>query len=518
MLFEILSAKHPCYDAETWAKHDALYRGGKCFRAQISKFLKQNTLEPIERYTLRKNESSYRSYVGPIVDFYAAALFASSLVVRAKDDAGEVVDVDDFYSDWKEDCDGNGCDLVDFLHERFVSSLVCESAWWLVEMPDDGGAPAANKADWEARGLGRVTLKALQAECVYDWDCDDKGQQTWVTTHECKDLRDDPHRPRTMRRETWRIYDRRTVETYQIDYNPHEFKPQSGVDIPLVESRAHGFSRVPIVRYEVPVGMWLLDRVADAQVEHFRLSSALGWSIRQTCYAMPVFNIADAAKPPTMGAGYALMLGLEEKAGWMAPPPQAYDVIAKEISAQKDEIYRVTNQMAAGIDNNAAAIGRSGDSKAQDAAATTVCLREYGAKAREAIERTYELVGEARGDEYRWSVEGLDKFDISDASVVIANATQANLLNVPSPTFQKEMLAQVVDALLPNVEQSVKDAIRAELDDGVEEQLAMKEEAKEADHEASMAAIKTGAVPGTMAPKNGAPLLAKGKADAAQVG
>jgi hypothetical protein len=67
--------------------------------------------------------------------------------------------------------------------------------------------------------------------------------------------------------------------------------------------------------------------------------------------------------------------------------------------AQKlvEEIHRVADQMAAGISNNAAAIGRSGDSKEADMMATAVVLAALGDRVRKPILDVLDLVARARG-------------------------------------------------------------------------------------------------------------------------
>lgn len=524
MRVDVLNQKHPTYDVETWAKYDALYRGGPAFRAVIEQFLPKNPEEPIEVYRCRKDEAFYRSYVGPIVDFFGAKLFSSSLVQRPRKKtlAGPVAartagdappNVDPFYADWKENVTATGRDLTDFARERFTSALVKGRSWWVVEKPDDGGDEPKTKQEWEERGLGRPILGALDNDQVYDFEVDEHDRLLWAIVHTIEMRRRSPGDSRGTVRETWKIYDRENVETFFVEYDPKgkcpdEAKSDGG-------AKPHGFSRVPIVRMgfvgskgvrtkicgktvavsgEQLEGLWLVARIADAQVEHFRLSQGLSWNIKRTCYAMPVFKVEDEAKPPTMGAGYYIMIGTKEDYAWAAPPVAHLALMAQEIAAQKDEIYRIANQMAQGVDNNAAAVGRSGQSKQVDQAATEVCLGVYGAVVREPIEETYELLTELRGDDVTWSIEGLDTFNLADAQSTVETAIQATALSVPSPTFRRETFFRVVDAMLPNVSQDTKDAIRREIGDGIESEGDLRSALSEAqgidpDHDLALAGL-----------------------------
>lgn len=504
MLHKLLNAKHEAYDADLWGRYDALYRGGKTFRARIGEFLPQNEFEPSTVYAKRKKAAKYRSYVGPIVDYFAAELFGASLEIRANDrSTKDPVDVDEFYADLKEDVDGAGTDLVGFLDGRFKQSLVKGRAWWRVELPDDDDVPAESRADWGDRGLGDARLVALDAEHVLDWERDEQGQLVWAVVHSCERPRKDPRLGgRDLVRETWRIFDRTHVETFQIEYDPRRHKLGDNDDIPSRGSRPHGFASVPLICLEPPEGLWLLDRAGDAQCEHFEQSAALGWALRRNAYVMPVFKVEDPKRPPAMGTGYYIMIGVKEDVEWGAPPSTPFEVLAAEVKSQKDEIYRVAQQMAAGVENNAAAVGRSGESKAQDASATETCLVAYGAPVREAVEKTFELIAKARGDEIAWDVSGLDKFNLADAATTVANATQAELLNIPSRTFRKKMFGQVVETMLPRLDQTTKDTIHEEIEEGVESEGELRDAIREAGDEAKLEAIETGAmVPGMPAPK-----------------
>ncbi len=504
MKLAILEQRHPSYDDKLWRRYHALYAGGKAFRDIIHEFLLQNDVEPGTTYERRKKEACYRSYVGPIADFYAAALFGSPLVMRPKDNAGEVVQADDFYGELKEDCCGDGTDLVDFLRHRFISSLIRGLSWWLVDLPSDDGVPPASRVEWEDRGLGRAYLSPLDSEQVLDWECDVRGRLLWATVHSIRSLRDDPRGSRTMLRATWNIYDRTSVETFSIDFDPAKQVLSPEMDIPSFGVQAHGFREVPLVRMQCPRGMWLVDRVADAQTEHFRLSSALGWSMRRTCYAQPVFKIKDRLSPPVMGPGYGIFLDVDESVEWAAPSAEPFETIMRAIAAQKDEIYRVTHQMAAGVDNNAAAVGRSGESKSADAAATEVCLDAYASMVRESVEKTYQLLSDGRGEDYSWSVEGLDSYDLEAAVDTVTVATQVQLLGVPSQTFKAELMAHVAERVLPRLDQQTKDKIREEIEQGVESEAEMAELMSENhDGAEAMGSAGQGGPPGA-APRRGA--------------
>jgi hypothetical protein len=500
MKTELLDQTHPTHNAPLWRRYDALYRGGDAFRSMVGEFLPKNEAEPPGTYECRKAEAPYRSYIGPIVDFFAAKLFSAPIVIRWKSkETGAQVDPDPFFADFKEDCDGLGTDLDDFARARISSAFVKGRAWHLVELPTDDGPEPVNRADWEARDLGRARVRALENEQVLDWEVDARGHLLWAVVYTVEERREDPRDRRQVRVERWDIYDREVVETFGFSWDPKGKEPRPD-EAPSIGVRKHGFSRVPLVRLgfvgtqgirtrvlgtkialspSAVEGLWITSRLADSQVEHFRLSSAMSWNLKRTCYAVAVFKIADQKHPPVMGAGYGIMIGDKEDADWLAPPTQHLAIMKEQIDAERAELYRVANQMAQGIDNNAAAIGRSGESKAVDAAAAEVCLRVYGAIVKEAIEQTYDLIAEARGEKgIHSSVEGLDTFNLGDLDTVLKGAAQAKLIDIQSPTFWREVSCRIVDLLVPHVDQETKTKIRAEIEASILAQVKARAEAE----------------------------------------
>lgn len=468
-----LKATHASYDADTWLRYEALYRGGKDFRANVAKFLSPNPTEPPDVYIQRLGEAAYRSYVGPIVDYFASQLMAAPLTIRASDrESGETVEAfDQFYSDFKEDVDGRGKDLIDLARDAFRTALIKGKCWLIAALPSNGGRAPRTRAEWEASSLGAVRATKLEPEHVLDWEHGEDGSLLWALTYEESRPRSSLTDSRARIRGTWRFYDAETVETFQLSWDPSRDNLTPDTEVPSIGREPHGFARVPLVCIEPPRGLWLMNRVAEAQVEHFRLSAGLGWAIRRTCYAMPVFKLTGGANTggPQMGAGYFLTIGAQDDVVWAAPPSQPFEVIAKEAKAQKDEIYRVAQQMAQGVENNAAAIGRSAQSKSADTASTEICLVAYGAIVREAIEKLYNLVAQGRGDTVKFRIGGLDRFNLSDPSIAVENAGKAEALAVPSVTFRKELLMSTAEALMPSLSQDKKDAIRREIEEGVTE-------------------------------------------------
>lgn len=460
-----LQTRHPLCEVDTFRLYEALYKGGRTFRGILPQILQRQPQDTDAVYQLRIKEASYRPYVGQIVRAYAGTLFASHYAIRAKrDDKPE--DLDPFYATIKEDCDGQGTDLTSFFKDRFRNALVNCASFWVVEMPRKGPEDMGLTEDeWHAQGHDRARLRALDTSSVLDWEADADGCFAWVKVHDRTMKRVDPGSPAVIV-DTWRIYYPDRCDVYQIEYLPKK-PPKPTTIVPIVESYNHGCARVPVLCMRLPDGLWLLDVAADAQTEHFRLSCALGWILRRGAYPLGVFKLESGGEPPKTGPGLGVIIGKEESFAWAEPSGGTIAQLREEIKAQKDEIYRVSQQMAMSADSSASAMGRSGLSKMADAEATNACLRDYAAIAREAIEATFEIVSNARGDyDITFSVEGLSTFNAQDVETILDAAKSAKEFGIEdeSETFRIESHCRIADLVLPSdASQDTKDKIREEI-------------------------------------------------------
>ncbi len=466
MLLKLLRNKHPLCDVDLFRRYKALYMGGSTFRKMIPDFLPRQQQDTPATYALRVNEASYRPYVGQIVRAYAGALFASHYAIRANED-GEHVDLDRSYAALKEDCDGQGTDLTSFFKDRFREALVTAASYWLVELPNESAEELGlSEEEWRAQGHDRARLRALDTCSVVDWEIGNDGCFEWVKVHERTSRRNDVSSP-AMTVDTWRVYYTDRVDVYQIQYVADK-KPKPSADVPLINSYVHGFSRVPILSMRLPDGMWLLDTAADAQTEHFRLSCALGWALRRGAYPIGVFKLQSGSDIPKTGPGLGVVLGTEEEFVWAEPSGGTITQLREEIKSQKDEIFRVSQQMSMSADSSASAMGRSGLSKMADAEATSACLRDYASTVRESIEATYEMISNARGDfTVEFSVEGLSTFNAQDVESIIEAATSAKEFGIEdeSDTFRVESHNRIASLVLPSdTAQETKDRIREEIE------------------------------------------------------
>lgn len=474
--YEDLNRTHPERAEAEGRRLQALYSGGSLFKQQLHSFLPQHEHEKGDRYQQRCREVDYRNYVGPIIDFFTALLFSSRPVAVASVDGKPVLDLAKYWEEFREDADGHGADLDSVAKSWLTDALVRKTAWVRVHAPSDSGIAPANAKEFEERRLGDAWISLVGADRVLDWDYDDTGTLTSIVLHQKTVGRYGDWGPRNKVTETWERLTADRIETYSITYEATK-GPSANDEIAQTGDRAHPFGRVPVVPLHLADGLHIAGRLELPQLSHFRLLNAFHWSLRNTCFAQPVFKIEDSDAPPIMGAGIGIMIGTAEDMEWQAPPSAHLTAHSAEVTNAKDEIFRIAHQMALGVDNNASAVGRSGESKHQDALHTKVVLLAFSRVLKEALEVIFDMISAARGEKYTWSIEGLDDFASSDIyGLIDALASVKDAGGIHSDTFNAEMEKRLAAAFLPDSTQAQKQIINAEIDAGVAEASARETE------------------------------------------
>ena len=105
----------------------------------------------------------------------------------------------------------------------------------------------------------------------------------------------------------------------------------------------HGLAsqrRVPVFQLKVSDGLWLMNKAALLQLEHFNKSNALAWALTMGLFAMPVVY-SDREWNQIVGECYYIQLGPHDKFGWTEPEGNVFQIAADNLERLKDEIYRV---------------------------------------------------------------------------------------------------------------------------------------------------------------------------------
>jgi len=450
-----IEQEHPDYTAKSrmWRRYRDLYAGGEQFRGNASEYLVRRQKELIEVYQERLARVFYENYLGSIVDWYTATLVRREPILEFE---GTNERAKDFFAGFVQNCDLRGTTLTQFFKQQITEALVCGKSYLVVDFPR-ADSPALTRADEDASGRSRAYLVAYNADELINWSHDQGGELEWVVIRTSL-LKQDNVKTLGWKRETrWIYYDREKFEIYE----------RTGADqktIELVDQGSHGFAgirRVPVFELRVGEGLWLTNKIALLQLEHFNKSNALGWALTMGLFAMPVIY-SEREFSQITGESYYIQLGPDDRFGWTEPTGNVFQIAADNLGRLKDEIYRVSYLMQQAGDG--AGSNQSGLSRQWDFSVTQEILRSYGAVVKDSIRNVLSAIVAARQDDLVIDAVGLDEFDITDFSTEAADAKSLLALGIQSPTLTKQIQKRVAMKYLCDSRQEIKNRIAEEID------------------------------------------------------
>ncbi len=303
-------------------------------------------------------------------------------------------------------------------------------------------------------------LIRYQSEDLINWSADECGEYDWVVLRQSVRRQPRVDSPEIVDETYWHYYDRSEYRTYRRTEGGEE--PGS---IDLVAQGPHALvrqQRVPLVNLQVSEGLWLMNKAAHLQLEHFNKSNALGWAITMGLFAMPVIY-SDREWNQIVGESYYIQLGPSDKFGWTEPDGKVYQIAASNLETLKEEIYRVCYlSQASGEATGGHA--QSALSKQLDFTITQEVLRAYGTAVKDCIRRVLTAISDAREDGVTIEVSGLDEVDISDFGTELEDAKNLMQLGIESPTLKRQMCQRLAFKYLNDARQETKDQVAREID------------------------------------------------------
>lgn len=441
---------------QMWRMYRDLYTGGHEFKERAAEYLLQRQKEPLDVYGERLRRVFYENYVGSIVDWYASTLFRRepSLQLEGGLEAGR-----SFLSNFAEDCDRRGTRLSNFFRQCLIDALIAGRSHILIDFPRVA-AVAKNRAEEDAVGLSRAYLIRYQAEDLINWSVDEQGEYEWVVLRQSLRRQQSVNSSEVVDETYWYYYDRSEYRTYRKIGNNRD-----SADITLISQGAHALirqQRVPLVNLAVSDGLWLMNKAAHLQLEHFNKSNALGWAITMGLFAMPVIY-SDREWNQIVGESYYIQLGPSDRFGWTEPDGKVYQIAAANLETLKEEIYRVCylSQASGEIEGGHT---QPAASKQLDFTITQEVLRAYGAAVKDCIRRVLATISDAREDGVSVSVTGLDEVDINDFGMELRDAKSLLELGIESPTLKRQICQKLALKYLSDARQEMKDQIAREID------------------------------------------------------
>lgn len=510
MLYKFLSARSPQHDLALCSKIRLLYEGGYAAKEGLKKILDRAPNETKAAFDYRVSRASYMPYFGQLVDYLVGALFAAPIHVTPAGDANDPNTIGEFpdpkfYQLFAKDSDRKGCHFAQLIRECTTEALLCKCAWVAVDMPP--AVQAESIAEEDAAGGARGYAYLLPYEEVFDWaeDKDGDGDLSWAIIGRRCIERSTPESIRDTYHERYTVWQKDPASRV-VSFTVYETEPvkigqdiQPETDILQKEKGTTTFARIPLVRFELPSGLWAGNKIGPLAEEHFQRRSDMLGSMARSLHEVPYIlqgpeipgadeGISEAQSDPGRGnvpvgpqqrSGW-LVLGSQDKVGFAGPSGKAYEITDKQLHDLRDEIFRSVHAMALSLANTGGTARRSAESKTEDRRATGVVLDYLGTKARELGVNVYKTISDARKEVVVWVAHGLDDFDLEEQTSVVADAEAVQTLDIPSRTFRKEYTTKVALSLLPGLTPDTKSQIQQEISDGVEEKADLAEATQKA--------------------------------------
>jgi hypothetical protein len=432
-----------------------LYAGGQQFKNRAAEYLLRRQKEPLDVYGERLHRVFYENYIGSIVDWYASTLFRRQLSLQLE---GGLAGARDFLTRFAGDADLQGTSLSSFIRECFIDSLVVGCSHILIDFPVSSERPQS-RAEEDLAGVSRAFLVRYQAEELINWSRGERGDYDWVVLRSKTNRQPRLEDAEGVEETVWRYYDRTSYRIYKQAISGKEKSP-----IELVAQGDHGLARqgkVPLIDLKLGDGLWLMNKGAHLQLEHFNKSNALSWAITMGLFAMPVIY-SDREWNQIVGESYFIQLGPSDKFGWTEPDGKVYQIAAQNLETLKEEIYRVC-YLAQASGEMIAGHAQSAASKQLDFVITHEILRAYGTLVKDCIKKIIAAITEAREDGVLFDVNGLDEVDISDFGIELAQAATLLGLGIQSTTLTKQIYQRLAMKYLSDAQQETKDQVLREI-------------------------------------------------------
>jgi len=458
-----INVEHPDYvrSQAMWRKYRDLYTGGEQLREHAPEYLIRRSKEPNDVYFERLARVFYENYIGSIIDWYAATLLRREPMItfEGANDAGK-----HFYTIFSEDCDLKGTTLAEFFRRQLVQALIYGKSFLVVDFPRLT-VPVITRAQEDALGKSRAFLADYSPDDVINWNYDVGGQLEWVVLRSSF-LRQADNPSDGWKKETkWIYYDR---ESFRIYRSATEVTGRDA-RIDLVDEGLHGLAslrRVPLFQMQISDGLWLMNKAALLQLEHFNKSNALGWALTMGLFATPVIY-SEREWSQVVGESYYIQLGPDDKFGWTEPEGHVFQIAADNLERLKDEIYRVCYLMVQAGGTSSSLSSQSGLSKQRDFSITQEVLRTYGDTVKQTVKKVLSAIEQARQDELNIDVSGLDEFDIGEFSVELDDAKKLLDLGIQSDTLKRQLFKKLSFKYFCDLGQGVKNQIADEIDRSV---------------------------------------------------
>jgi len=451
---------HPEYRAwlASLEMYRDLYSGGAQMKSKASSYLYRRHREPAEVYQERVSRAFYENYLGSIIDWYASTLFRREPILTVEDTSRRN---SKFYFEFFNDCDRNSTSITDFLRKSFIDALIFGKSFIALEFPKRE-TNFSNRLEEEEYGMDRGYLTTIHATDVVNWAYTQDGKLTLLVVK--------LQGGSALNRSNGEEQSNRYLIYTETEYFIVEESSGSETSIRIVEKGLHSCAseaRLPVFDITLSEGLWLMNKAAHLQLEHYNKSNSLAWSLGMALYATPVvYSKRDQAA--ILGESYYIHLDPEDKFGWTEPEGNVYRIAMENLGRLQEEIYRTCYLMGQSRSWLSGSAQTSGNSKRADYQITQEVLRAYGDCVKDTLKRLLQTLTRIRKDDLRISVSGLDEFEVGEFNEELDEAQKLLNLGLGSKTFRKQAFKKLAFKFLADINETTKERIAAEIEEEID--------------------------------------------------
>ncbi len=433
-----------------------LYTGGAQLKSKASRYLYRRHRESMDVYQERVSRAYYENYVGSIIDWFASTLFRREPVVTVEGAAAQNAA---YYADFFQNCDRTRTSITDFLRQRFIESLIYGKSYCALEFPK-AAQKFRSRLEEQQAGADRAYLSAIHPTDVINWGRSETGALSFLTI-QLEAGRVDAAAPEEAPAPRFLVYSESEYFIVERDKEGNVIVLESG---PHATSKA---KQVPVFQLSTTDGLWLMNKAAHLQVEHFNKSNGLAWSLGTSLFATPVIYSRREFNQ-VIGESYYIHLDPEDKFGFTEPEGTVYKIALENLARLQEEIYRTCYLLGQSRSWLSGSVQTSGHSKKQDYQVTQEVLRAYGDGVKDFLKRILETLAIVRGDQVRVTVSGLDEFEVGEFQQELAEAESLLSLGMESKTFRKQVFKKLALKFLADVNETTKERIAREIEESVD--------------------------------------------------
>jgi hypothetical protein len=322
--------------SRNWHPIDACIGGTDYLRINAAEYLPQEPMELEDAWKRRVSHATFSPFVTRVAEQAAGLILRKPIQLKRK---GSEDEVDQYWVDFMEDCDGHGTNLDSFVRRLLFSSIMFGHAGVLVDFPST--QPARNLALERDLGLRPYFIGPIDAKQIIGWRFPEdvplgpleQVRLSEVVTLPLGEFGETIERQiRVLEPGRYRVYRREaTGDTTGGEWYIHQEGETSSSRVPLCITYAHKIAEM--------VSKPPLLSLANLNISHAQRNADLQHALHVS--AMPIMVLQgfdDAPDPAGLSVNNAILLPPEGNAFMVEPASQSF-------AAQQAYLDRLEDQM-----------------------------------------------------------------------------------------------------------------------------------------------------------------------------